>query len=42
MKKAPTDLNFSETIARAESDARGKALLTLANSVVSHLAEEAK
>ena len=42
MKKAPTDLNFSETIARAESDARGKALLTLANSVVAHLAEEAK
>lgn len=42
MKKAPTDLNFSETIARAESDARGKALLTLANSAVAHLAEEAK
>ncbi len=31
MKKAPADLNFSETIARAESDARGKALLTLAD-----------
>lgn len=42
MKKSPTDLNFSETIARAESDARGKALLTLANSVVARLAEEAK
>ena len=42
MKKTPADLNFSETVARAESDARGKALLTLANSVVTHLAEEAK
>ena len=42
MKKSPADLNFSETIARAESDARGKALLTLANSVVARLAEEAK
>jgi hypothetical protein len=42
MKKTPADLNFSETIARAESDARGKALLTLASSVVTHLAEEAK
>jgi hypothetical protein len=42
MKKAPTDLNFSETIARAESDARGKALLSLASSVVAHLSEEAK
>lgn len=42
MKKAPADLNFTETIARAEADARGKALLTLANSVVSNLAEEAK
>jgi hypothetical protein len=42
MQKTPADLNFSETIARAESDARGKALLTLANSVVAHLAEETK
>ena len=42
MQKASTDLNFSETIARAEADARGKALLTLANSVVVHLSEEAK
>ena len=42
MKKTPADLNFSETIARAESETRGKALLTLANSVVTHLAEEAK
>jgi hypothetical protein len=42
MKKAASDLNFSETIARAEADARGKALLTLANSVVSHLTEEPK
>ena len=42
MKKTPADLNFSETIARAESETRGKALLTLANSVVTHLAEGAK
>lgn len=42
MKKAPEDLNFSETIARAESDARGKALLSLSNSVVAYLAEESK
>jgi len=42
MQKTPADLNFSETIARAESDARGKALITLANSVVAHLAEENK
>jgi hypothetical protein len=42
MQKTPTDLNFSETIARAESDARGKALLALSNSVVAYLAEESK
>jgi len=42
MQKTAADLNFSETIARAESDARGKALLALANSVVTYLAEEGK
>ena len=42
MQKTATDLNFSETIARAESDARGKALLALANSVVAYLTEEGK
>jgi hypothetical protein len=41
-KKTPADLNFSETVARAESEARGKALLKLANSVVLDLAKEAK
>jgi hypothetical protein len=42
MQKTPADLNFSETIARAESDARGKALLALANSLVTYLGEEGK
>ncbi len=42
MKKTPTDLNFSETIARAESEARGKAVLSLANALITHLAEEAR
>jgi hypothetical protein len=42
MQKTAADLNFSETIARAESDARGKALLALANSVVTYLGEEGK
>jgi hypothetical protein len=42
MKKNPTDVNFSETVARAESEARGKALLTLANAVVTHLADQGK
>jgi hypothetical protein len=42
MQKTAADLNFSETIARAESDARGKALLALSNSVVAYLAEEGK
>lgn len=38
MKKTPADANFSETVARAESQARGKAVLSLANQVVQHLA----
>jgi hypothetical protein len=42
MKKAPEDLNFNETIARAESETRGKALVALAQSVVARLAEETK
>jgi hypothetical protein len=42
MKKAPADLNFSETIARAQSEARGKAVLSLANALITHLAENAK
>lgn len=42
MKKAPDDLNFNETIARAESQAKGKALLALAQAVVANLAEESK
>ena len=42
MKKAPEDLNFSETVARAESETRGKALVALANGVVTQLAEDAR
>ena len=42
LKKTPADANFSETIARAESEARGKALVSLANAVIKHLAEPAK
>lgn len=41
-KKAPGDLNFGETLARAESEARGKAVLSLANSAVAHLAGDSK
>jgi hypothetical protein len=37
-QKTPSDLNFNETVARAESQARGKALLSLANSVTTFLA----
>ena len=40
--KTPADANFSETEARAESEARGKALITLGNQVVEHLKEEEK
>jgi hypothetical protein len=42
LKKTPSDANFSETVARAESEARGKALVSLANAVNKHLAEPAK
>ena len=40
LKKTSTDLNFSETVARAESVARGKAVVSLANQIVQHLAEQ--
>jgi hypothetical protein len=42
MKKAPTDLNFDETVARAQSDARGKAVLSLGNGLAAYLAEHGK
>lgn len=42
MKKAPGDLNFDETIARAESESRGKSLVSLANSVNAYFATGAK
>ena len=33
-KKAPGDLNFSQTVVKAQTEATGKALLKLANTVV--------
>lgn len=42
MKKAPADLNFEETIARAESEARGKTVLSLASGVKAYLAAAAR
>ena len=42
MKKNPSDLNFSETVARAESEARGKAVFELANAVVQRLSQNGK
>ena len=42
MKKAPADLNFDETVARAQSEARGKAVLSLANALNTYLAQAAK
>jgi|SRR5579859_4231099 len=42
MKKTAADLNFSETVARAESEARGKAVVALANEVVQRLAQNDK
>jgi len=32
-RKAPGDLNFSQTVAKAELNAAGKALMTLADAV---------
>jgi hypothetical protein len=42
MKKNPADLNFGETVARAESEARGKAVVQLANAVVQRLSQTGK
>jgi hypothetical protein len=42
MQKTPADVNFDETVGRAESEARGKALLSLAVSVTTFLAQSAK
>lgn len=36
-RKTPGDLNFSQTVAKAEAEAGGKALLKLADSVVAFL-----
>jgi len=36
-KKLPGDLNFSETVAKAQSGATGKALVKLAGAVVRYL-----
>jgi len=42
MKKTPADINFGETVAHAQSEARGKAVLSLANALTSYLAKEGK
>ena len=41
-KKAPGDLNFSETIAKAQGEATGKALVKLAETVVGFLTDTDK
>jgi hypothetical protein len=41
MTRTPSDLNFDETLARAESEARGKAVLSLADALIARLAQEA-
>jgi hypothetical protein len=41
-KKSPGDLNFDETVARAQSEAKGKAVLSLANALTAYLVEEKK
>ena len=41
-KKTPGDLNFDETVARAQSEARGKAMLSLANALTAYLEEQKK
>ena len=41
-KKAPGDVNFSETVAKAETEATGKALLKLADAVVAFVSTVAK
>lgn len=40
-KKTPGDLNFDETVARAQSEARGKAMLSLANALTAGRTEKA-
>jgi hypothetical protein len=40
LKKTSADASFSEIVARAESEARGKAVISLAKQVVQHLAGE--
>jgi hypothetical protein len=42
MKKAPADINFAETVAHAQSEARGKAVLSLTNALTGYLAKEGK
>ena len=42
MKKTPADINFGETVERAQSEARGKAVLSLASAVNAYLAQPAK
>lgn len=42
LKKTSADMNFSETVARAQAEARGKAVLSLANSLNEFLAHETK
>lgn len=41
-KKSPGDLNFSETVAKAETEARGKALVKVANGIVAFVNNSAK
>ena len=42
MTRTPSDLNFDETLARAESEARGKAVLSLASALTELLAKDLK
>jgi hypothetical protein len=39
LKKGPNDLNFGETVAKAEADATGKTLVSLAKTLNSFFAE---
>jgi len=41
-QKAPGDLNLDETVARAQSEAKGKAMVSLANTLTAYLAEQKK
>jgi hypothetical protein len=41
-KKAPGDVNFSQTVAKAETEAAGKALVKLADAVVAFVSTAAK